>query len=40
MCIRDSYEDHTEKEDEDLFEMDDLNKHQLIASMVMKQPLM
>lgn len=34
------YEDHTEKEDEDLFEMDDLNKHQLIASMVMKQPLM
>jgi UDP-2,3-diacylglucosamine pyrophosphatase LpxH len=33
------YEDHTEKEDEDLFEMDDLIKHQLVASIVMQKTL-
>lgn len=33
------YEDHTEKEDEDLFEMDDLIKHQLVASIIMQKPL-
>ena len=27
------YEEHTEKEEEDLFEMDDLIKHQLVASI-------
>ena len=33
------YEEHTEKEEEDFFEMDDLIKHQLVASIIIHKEI-